>query len=140
MVTRSTDNGSYASSVPWSLGNCGSACATLGEGNSRKTALGASSPAKPALHIPDLPHHQLYPPGSWYRRAECEPAPGEARLFLEATVPCVLELKSYVPIVDNEGCNFFCRRDISISMLSTCDGNGFVQVLEKQLTLHGDGF
>jgi len=124
MVTRSTHNGSYASSVLRSSGICGSACATLGEGNSRKTALGASSPAKPALHIPDLPHHQLCPPGSWYRRVESEPAPGEARLFPEATVPCVLELESYVPIVDNEGCNFFCRRDIGVSMLSTCSGDG----------------
>lgn len=113
--------------------------ATPGEGNSRKTALGASSPAKPALHIPDLPHHQLHPPASWYRRAKSKPAPGEARLFSEATVPCVLKLESYVPIVDNEGCNFFYRHENGVSMLQTCGGDGFVQMLEKQLTLHGDG-
>jgi hypothetical protein len=71
--------------------------------------------------------------------AESKPTPGEARLFLKATVPCVLELEPYVPIVDNEGCNFFCRRDNGISMLSTCGGDGFVQILEEQLTLHGDG-
>ena len=48
------------------------------EGYSRKTALGASSPAKPALHIPDLEAishapHSLHPPrGGMSSRIEDE--------------------------------------------------------------------
>lgn len=62
MVTGSTDNGSYFNMSELMFADMEHpradirllGVAVLGVGYSRKTARGASSPAKPALHIPEL--------------------------------------------------------------------------------------
>lgn len=66
MVAGSADNGGCQPSVAVYRDAAPAVCVTAaaGAGHSRKTARGASSPAKPALHIPELgtvsssPSHQ----------------------------------------------------------------------------------
>jgi hypothetical protein len=82
----------------------------------RKTARGASSPAKPALHIPELaivsscpesPHsHRAVVEGLWRRwegvgaiDADRPSTAGMTRVVIRGTSS---------PIVDDEGCDFLC--------------------------------
>lgn len=73
----------------------------------RKTARGASSPAKPALHIPDLRLYELclrLPLFSQALARDCLGMLSRGSL-LDMWQSSLLE---NIPIVDDERCNFFC--------------------------------
>jgi hypothetical protein len=90
-----------------------------GKGNLRKTALGASSPAKPALHIPELSHQSVkYSSSMISVRIMTEKAQIESeKLLRSGSYPTILSVKdeecANSPIVNNEGCNFFCTVEIT---------------------------
>jgi hypothetical protein len=91
-------------------------------GNLRKTARGASSPAKPALHIPELSSVSDCPSHFVPGRLPCEGCCGSLGAWAEQeqTTPPWQGWQQLgaggtsLPIVDNEGCDFLCR-DTSVS-------------------------
>ena len=110
-----------------------------GVGNLRKTARGASSPAKPALHIPDLGESQYMMTITVYRRWH-DPEAGK-----EGTIGrCGQRDKrstrgrsgqhnkhddepgksttNNIPIVNDESSDFLCRREEKY-VSSSLDGN-----------------
>ena len=107
MVTGSANDRSYCQSAYRSSNPRGAARDSLlgGQVNIRKTALGASSPAKPALHIPDLhtksalAKHTVF---MMYLLQDHNLERMHIRHGCRLYPP-----RSDVPIVDNEGCNFF---------------------------------
>lgn len=105
-------------------------------GYSRKTARGASSPAKPALHIPELPsglalmilsHEVPFRPLQASKMAACslvprallDPVRGDTRCVArevgegdeERGLGTAMNRRASLPIVDDESCNFFCARE-----------------------------
>lgn len=87
------------------------------EGYLRKTARGASSPAKPALHIPELIHVSIGAQCPRYVGDDLE-LPGWQlclRARNRATGGQVGEGRRSLPIVDNESSNLFCKWGARIS-------------------------
>jgi hypothetical protein len=79
----------------------------------RKTARGASSPAKPALHIPEL-HGPVSRILNSVLSSSLEDI-GRGRVDIDSNSyrPAGLQANPWecgsLPIVNDEGCDFFCR-------------------------------
>lgn len=74
--------------------------------DSRNTALGASSPAKPALHIPDL--NMISHEGrSRHPNDERLKNALSAASKIEAVALSGETARGDIPIINDEGCNFF---------------------------------
>jgi hypothetical protein len=127
-MTGSADNGSCAivsftshSSNTTAVGMIATADSSTATGrvHLRKTALGASSPAKPALHIPELvtvsssssSHCTDSSAWSWVFRLAAAVGAGEA-VPDNPTAGGQFEIRGIIiPIVNDEGCDFFCNAE-----------------------------
>ena len=112
----------------------------VGLGNLRKTARGASSPAKPALHIPDLGESQYMMTITVYRRWHDPEAGKEGTIGRcgQIAEPVHQRFSSgqhnkhedepgksttnNIPIVNDESSDFLCRREEKY-VSSSLDGN-----------------